>query len=213
MKRLLASILILSLSLAACSHDDGNSNKEDTNKSEQHDGQKTDKNKQKDKKDKKSNVQKDDDEQATNDSKDNSSEKNSNKQNNASQSQSGAQQGQAINQNNQANNNKGQSHYVKPYQSPNAAYVSRQLTIFNGNENTALKQLPNFKNALTKANQEVNKIHQMQCQYNDYAIQSHNGRYEYLFSFKNPKQQGTYTIVSVNGQGQPSIIEPAYQPK
>ena len=27
------------------------------------------------------------------------------------------------------------------------------------------------------------------------------------------KQQGTYTIVSVNGQGQPSIIEPAYQPK
>ena len=62
--------------------------------------------------------------------------------------------------------------------------------------------MPNFKNALTKANQEVNKIHQMQCQYNDYAIQSHNGRYEYLFSFKNPKQQGTYTIVSVNGQGQ-----------
>ena len=40
MKRLLASILILSLSLAACSHDDGNSNKEDTNKSEQHDSQK-----------------------------------------------------------------------------------------------------------------------------------------------------------------------------
>ena len=78
------------------------------------------------------------------------------------------------------------------------------------NQSEALKQLPNFQTALDIAKQEANLYGNHNKTYNDYGIEGNNGNYSYVFSFKDPQQNGVYSIVTVNSQGQPVVVDPAY---
>ncbi len=122
----------------------------------------------------------------------------------------------ASNTNNQKTSNQSSqstqstSGYVAPYQSENATSVARNLSKSNVNESTALKQLPNFQTALDLARQEANLYGSSNKTYNDYAIEGENANYRYVFSFKDPQHNGVYSIVTVNSQGEPVVVDPAY---
>lgn len=117
-----------------------------------------------------------------------------------------------ISQNNDENTSKQEDKQEAPYQSENATEVSRTLSKYQGDENEALQQLPDFRTALNNAQSEVNRINQTEYTYNDYAIRNENNQFEYLFSFENPSNKGTYSIVSVDQHEQVRIIDNAYQP-
>ena len=104
----------------------------------------------------------------------------------------------------------GNNGYVVPYHGTNAVNVARSLTRDNVNQSEALKQLPNFQTALDIAKQEANLYGNHNKTYNDYGIEGNNGNYRYVFSFKDPQQNGVYSIVTVNSQGQPVVVDPAY---
>ena len=104
----------------------------------------------------------------------------------------------------------GTNGYVAPYHGTNAANVARSLTRDNVNQSEALKQLPNFQTALDIAKQEANLYGNHNKTYNDYGIEGNNGNYRYVFSFKDPQQNGVYSVVTVNSQGQPVVVDPAY---
>ena len=122
----------------------------------------------------------------------------------------------ASNTNNQKTSNQSSqstqstSGYVAPYQSENATSVARNLSKSNVNQSTALKQLPNFQTALDLARQEANLYGSSNKTYNDYAIEGENANYRYVFSFKDPQQNGVFSIVTVNSQGEPVVVDPAY---
>lgn len=169
MKRLFASITVLTLILAACSHSgsDENEKNDDSSKKEQ--------------KEKKSKT--DSPTENTNTSK---------------------QQPQS-NQDNSKNKD-----YVAPYQSNHATQVARSLSPFNGNEGQALQQLPNFETALDIAKNEANMFGNSHKKYNDYSLEATNDGFRYVFSFKDDSKDNSYSIVTVNRQGQPTLIDPNY---
>ena len=104
----------------------------------------------------------------------------------------------------------GTNGYVAPYHGTNAANVARSLTRDNVNQSEALKQLPNFQTALDIAKQEANLYGNHNKTYNDYGIEGNNGNYRYVFSFKDRQQNGVYSVVTLNSQGQPVVVDPAY---
>jgi len=100
---------------------------------------------------------------------------------------------------------------VAPYHSRNATKVARNLSPFEGNQAQALQQLPNFKTSLNIAKNEANMFGNSNKTYNDYSIESTDDGYRYVFSFKAPSKKGIYSIVTVNRQGQPTVVDPNYQ--
>ena len=100
--------------------------------------------------------------------------------------------------------------YVAPYQSNHATQVARSLSPFNGNEGQALQQLPNFETALDIAKNEANMFGNSHKKYNDYSLEATNDGFRYVFSFKDASKDNSYSIVTVNRQGQPTLIDPNY---
>lgn len=41
--------------------------------------------------------------------------------------------------------------------------------------------------------------------YNDYSIEQTEDGFRYVFSFKDPSKSNTYSIVTLNRQGQPTV--------
>ena len=233
MKKLYTSLLALSLVLgaAACSNDDSSkdkdSSKDDQSKTEQKDKASNDHSKDKSSDKEKDNV-------ASNNSNSTSNNQDSDHNQQATSNDNGSssdQQAQNANGNNNSatnnnqqpsnNNDQGSSNqstqstqgtngYVAPYHGTNAANVARSLTRDNVNQSEALKQLPNFQTALDIAKQEANLYGNHNKTYNDYGIEGNNGNYRYVFSFKDPQQNGVYSVVTVNSQGQPVVVDPAY---
>ncbi|MBL7573650.1 hypothetical protein JHX96_08285 [Staphylococcus saccharolyticus] len=198
MKKLFASVTILSLLLAGCAHggNDKNEKKNNSSKTEQKDKQtnhdsKNKSNKQDNPKDKNSN------QQQTNEDQQQTSSNSTSNQENLSSNQTQATQ-----------NNKD---YVAPYYSRNATKVARNLSPFEGNQAQALQQLPNFKTPLNIAKNEANMSGNSNKTYNDYSIESTDDGYRYVFSFKDSSKKGIYSIVTVNRQGQPTVVDPNYQ--
>lgn len=233
MKRLLASLLVLPLLVAACSNDEGDKEKDQTSKNEQHDN-KTEKDNKEQGKDKEKQTEKSDenkndnttssDNQASQSESNQSSDGNSNttsdqttNQNNNNQPQ--GQQSTPANDGTASQNGNAQSTtstqpkstYVAPYQGQNVVPIAQQLVRQQVDRQDALKNLPNFQVALDNAQAEVNALNQQNSAYNDYAIQGENGNYTYMFSFINPSQAGTYTVVTVDYTGQAKIVDPAYR--
>lgn len=196
MKRLFASITVLTLILAACSHSgsDENEKNDDSSKKEQ-----KEKKSKTDSKDKSKNHK----------DKDSTSKSSSNNELSSSDSQTentntSKQQPQS-NQDNSKNKD-----YVAPYQSNHATQVARSLSPFNGNEGQALHQLPNFETALDIAKNEANMFGNSHKKYNDYSLEATNDGFRYVFSFKDASKDNSYSIVTVNRQGQPTLIDPNY---
>lgn len=196
MKRLFASITVLTLILAACSHSgsDENEKNDDSSKKEQNE-----KKSKTDSKDKSKNHK----------DKDSTSKSSSNNELSSSDSQTentntSKQQPQS-NQDNSKNKD-----YVAPYQSNHATQVARSLSPFNGNEGQALQQLPNFETALDIAKNEANMFGNSHKKYNDYSLEATNDGFRYVFSFKDASKDNSYSIVTVNRQGQPTLIDPNY---
>ena len=196
MKRLFASITVLTLILAACSHSgsDENEKNDDSSKKEQ-----KEKKSKTDSKDKSKNHK----------DKDSTSKSSSNNELSSSDSQTentntSKQQPQS-NQDNSKN-----KAYVAPYQSNHATQVARSLSPFNGNEGQALQQLPNFETALDIAKNEANMFGNSHKKYNDYSLEATNDGFRYVFSFKDASKDNSYSIVTVNRQGQPTLIDPNY---
>ena len=196
MKRLFASITVLTLILAACSHSgsDENEKNDDSSKKEQ-----KEKKSKTDSKDKSKNHK----------DKDSTSKSSSNNELSSSDSQTentntSKQQPQS-NQDNSKNKD-----YVAPYQSNHATQVARSLSPFNGNEGQALQQLPNFETALDIAKNEANMFGNSHKKYNDYSLEATNDGFRYVFSFKDASKDNCYSIVTVNRQGQPTLIDPNY---
>ena len=196
MKRLFASITVLTLILAACSHSgsDENEKNDDSSKKEQ-----KEKKSKTDSKDKSKNHK----------DKDSTSKSSSNNELSSSDSQTentntSKQQPQS-NQDNSKNKD-----YVAPYQSNHATQVARSLSPFNGNEGQALQQLPNFETALDIAKNEANMFGNSHKKYNDYSLEASNDGFRYVFSFKDASKDNSYSIVTVNRQGQPTLIDPNY---
>ncbi|BAW90057.1 hypothetical protein H7904_07985 [Staphylococcus capitis] len=196
MKRLFASITVLTLILAACSHSgsDENEKNDDSSKKEQ-----KEKKSKTDSKDKSKNHK----------DKDSTSKSSSNNELSSSDSQTentntSKQQPQS-NQDNSKNKD-----YVAPYQSNHATQVARSLSPFNGNEGQALQQLPNFETALDIAKNEANMFGNSHKKYNDYSLEATNDGFRYVFSFKDASKDNSYSIVTVNRQGQPTLIDPNY---
>ena len=78
------------------------------------------------------------------------------------------------------------------------------------NEST-LRVLPNFPQSLQTAQNAADAINGQSNPYNDFGVQDNgNGSYSYVFSFRNQSQPGTYSLVTVNQQGQAAVIDPAY---
>lgn len=231
--------LSLLLGAAACSNDDSNkdkdSSKDESSKTEQKDKKSNDHSKDKtSNKDDQSNSKesKDDQNNDQNDDQNNTSGNDSTSQNQDNNSgNDSTQQSNNMNDANTSNNNSNQtasntnnqktsnqssqstqstSGYVAPYQSKNATPVARNLSKSNVNQSTALKQLPNFQTALDLARQEANLYGSSNKTYNDYAIEGENANYRYVFSFKDPQQNGVFSIVTVNSQGEPVVVDPAY---
>ena len=100
--------------------------------------------------------------------------------------------------------------YVAPYQSNHTTQVARSLSPFNGNEGQALQQLPNFETALDIAKNEANMFGNSHKKYNDYSLEATNDGFRYVFSFKDASKDNSYSIVTVNRQGQPTLIDPNY---
>lgn len=48
--------------------------------------------------------------------------------------------------------------------------------------------------------------------YNDYSIEATEDGFRYVFSFKDSSKKDNYSIVTVNRQGEPTLIDPNYQP-
>ncbi|MEJ7479003.1 TpgX protein [Staphylococcus pasteuri] len=237
MKKLYTSLLALSLLLGAtaCSNDDSNKDK-DNSKDESSKTEQKDKKSNDHSKDKTSNKDDQNDDQnntsgndSTSQNQDDNSGNDSNQQ--AKSTDNSTQQSNNMNDANTSNNNSNQtasntnnqktsnqssqstqstSGYVAPYQSENATSVARNLSKSNVNQSTALKQLPNFQTALDLARQEANLYGSSNKTYNDYAIEGENANYRYVFSFKDPQQNGVYSIVTVNSQGEPVVVDPAY---
>lgn len=197
MKRLFASITVLTLILAACSHSgsDENEKNDDSSKKEQKEKKsKTDsKDKSKNHKDK------------------DSTSKSSSNNNELSSSDSPTENTNTSKQQPQSNqdNSKNKDH-VAPYQSNHTTQVARSLSPFNGNEGQALQQLPNFETALDIAKNEANMFGNSHKKYNDYSLEATNDGFRYVFSFKDASKDNSYSIVTVNRQGQPTLIDPNY---
>ncbi|MCT6851219.1 MAG: hypothetical protein M3001_11670, partial [Staphylococcus epidermidis] len=105
-----------------------------------------------------------------------------------------------------------QNKYVAPYQSENATRVARCLSPFEGDRSQALQQLPNFETALSIAKNEANMYGSENKSYNDYSIEQTEDGFRYVFSFKDPSKSNTYSIVTLNRQGQPTVVDPNFQP-
>lgn len=197
MKRLIASVTTLSLLLAACSHSDNGENKkkDDSSKTEQKENKATHNSTDKSKN------QKGNDSRSNN----NKSEQPSKQSKNDNQSQSSDQS-----QSNTTQEKSQNTEYVEPYQNSQSTQVARSLSPFDGDKNQALQQLPNFETALNIARSEANMFGNSNKKYNDYSIESSNDGYRYVFSFKDSSKDNTYSIVTVNRQGQPTIIDPNY---
>lgn len=43
--------------------------------------------------------------------------------------------------------------------------------------------------------------------YNDYSIEQTEDGFRYVFSFKDPSKSNTYSIVTLNRQGQPTVVD------
>ena len=84
------------------------------------------------------------------------------------------------------------------------------MSPFNGNEGQALQQLPNFETALDIAKNEANMFGNSHKKYNDYSLEATNDGFRYVFSFKDDSKDNSYSIVTVNRQGQPTLIDPNY---
>ncbi|WP_322976111.1 hypothetical protein, partial [Limosilactobacillus reuteri] len=76
----------------------------------------------------------------------------------------------------------------------------------------ALQQLPNFETALSIAKNEANMYGSENKSYNDYSIEQTEDGFRYVFSFKDPSKSNTYSIVTLNRQGQPTVVDPNFQP-
>ncbi|MBO1198681.1 hypothetical protein J3T65_03745 [Staphylococcus simiae] len=194
MKKLMAIVLAMFLLLAACGqnneHEQGRNKDNDSKEKTTQQDQKSDDKKVKEKNNK------------ANKTKDSN-------QANEQQSNSKNQQANNVNNSNQQpTTNHAQN--GDPYQSENAVKIARNLYPFDGDEEQALATLPNFQNALNSAETEANKFGNNQKVYNDYSIDGSNGKYNYVFSFKDPNVDA-YSIVTVNQEGQVAVIDPNYQ--
>lgn len=203
MKKWMASFMILSLVLAACGNDDGDSSKN-------HESSKTEKHTSNDKKDQpteETSKTKKDKAPAHDDSNQSSEDSNSNASNNNER------QGDTSNnvQENDNSTTKQGGSYVAPYHGQNVVPVAQNIARQSVNQQQALKQLPNFQTSLDAAQREVTQLNGQQNPYNDYAIQGEAGNYRYIFSFINQSQPGTYMIVTVDRMGQPKIVDPTYR--
>ena len=200
MKRLLASITVLSLLLAACSHNENNENdKKGNNSKTEHKDKKSDSNSKDKSKNHQKSQEQNDKNSKSNDNGDNNQASSSNQANNGDHSQTGK-------------DNSNHKDYVAPYQSKDATQVARGLSPFKGNEGQALQQLPNFKTALDIARKEANMFGNSTKKYNDYSIEATEDGFRYVFSFKDSSKKDNYSIVTVNRQGEPTLIDPNYQP-
>lgn len=231
--------LSLLLGAAACSNDDSNkdkdNSKDESSKTEQKDKKSNDHSKDKTSNKDDQNNNQNDDQNNTSGNDSTSQNQNDNSGNDSNQqaksTDNSTQQSNNMNDANTSNNNSNQtasnrnnqktsnqssqstqstSGYVAPYQSENATSVARNLSKSNVNQSTALKQLPNFQTVLDLARQEANLYGSSNKTYNDYAIEGENANYRYVFSFKDPQQNGVYSIVTVNSQGEPVVVDPAY---
>ncbi|MEQ6101113.1 hypothetical protein V2J40_08530 [Staphylococcus saccharolyticus] len=165
MKKLFASVTILSLLLAGCAHGGNDKNEKKNNSS---------KTEQKDK-------------QTNHDSKNKSNKQDNPKDKNSNQQQTNEDQQQT---------------------SSNSTSNQENLS---SNQTQALQQLPNFKTPLNIAKNEANMSGNSNKTYNDYSIESTDDGYRYVFSFKDSSKKGIYSIVTVNRQGQPTVVDPNYQ--
>lgn len=230
MKKLFASILTLSLVLAACGNDEAK--KEDANKDSNQTTQesKTTKDKEKNQ-DKDNNKEKQSNEQS-NDKQNNNQAQNHHDNQNATSEQSNDQQqasqttedtnGQSDNANQQATqqtsnqtngNNQGanQTGYVAPYQGQDAVPAARTIGKAPVDQST-LKVLPNFPQSLQTAQNEIDSLNGQTNPYNDFGVQDNgDGSYAYIFSFANQAQPGTYALVKIDQQGKAAILDPAYE--
>lgn len=84
------------------------------------------------------------------------------------------------------------------------------MSPFDGNEGQAVQQLPNFETALNIALKEANMFGNSHKKYNDYSLEATNDGFRYVFSFKDNSKDNSYSIVTVNRQGQPTLIDPNY---
>lgn len=220
MKKLYTSLLVLSLLLgaAACSNDDSNkdkdSSKDESSKTEQKNKKSNDhsKNKTSNKDDQKnSEKSKDDQDNNQNDDQKNTSDNDSTGQNQDDNSGNDLnQQAKSTDNSTQQSNNMNDANTSNNNSNQTASNTNNQKTSNQSSQSTALKQLPNFQTALDLARQEANLYGSSNKTYNDYAIEGENANYRYVFSFKDPQQNGVYSIVTVNSQGEPVVVDPAY---
>ncbi|EHJ07230.1 hypothetical protein [Staphylococcus simiae] len=193
MKKLMAIVFAMFLLLAAC----GQNNEHEQDKHKDNDKEKTTQ------QDQKSNDKK------KNENNNKVSKPKETNQANKRQGDSNDQQSNNVeNSNQQPATNHAQN--GDPYQSENAVKIARNLYPFDGDDEQALATLPNFQNALNSAETEANKFGNNQKVYNDYSIDGSNGKYNYVFSFKDPNVDA-YSIVTVNQEGQVAVIDPNYQ--
>ena len=59
---------------------------------------------------------------------------------------------------------------------------------------------------------EANMFGNSTKKYNDYSIEATEDGFRYVFSFKDSSKKDNYSIVTVNRQGEPTLIDPNYQP-
>lgn len=190
MKKLIAIVVAMLLLLAACGQNNQHKQDSDNKETATQQNQKSDNKK-------------------TAEKNDSSNKSNDNNQVNKQQNQNNNQQANNDdNSNQQSATNNAQN--GDPYQSDNAVEIARNLYPFDGDEEQALATLPNFQHALNSAEIEANKFGNSQKVYNDYSIDGSNGKYNYVFSFKDPNVDA-YSIVTVNQEGQVAVIDPNYQ--
>ncbi|MCG1944336.1 hypothetical protein K4S01_02945 [Staphylococcus epidermidis] len=215
MKKVLASATILSLMLVGCSNGGNNesSHKDDSSKTEQKDKSSSQHDSKKDSKRNDTNNKQDNQENNTNKEQTNNQNPNDGEQRTSERPTTNSNGNSSDNQNKQQQSvQDNQNKYVAPYQSENATRVARYLSPFEGDRSQALQQLPNFETALSIAKNEANMYGSENKSYNDYSIEQTEDGFRYVFSFKDPSKSNTYSIVTLNRQGQPTVVDPNFQP-
>ncbi|QLK86726.1 hypothetical protein [Staphylococcus sp. 17KM0847] len=211
MRRLFTGLFALTLVLAACSNDDSSSKsskEKDTNATQTEQTQKDTQTKHNE------DVSEKDDAQQQSEENSNSTTAQSSDSSKERQDQPAATQNDqqaSVQTHVQSDQSKNQAEANEPHQGQNVVPIAQNLVRVPIDEQQALQTLPNFQDALNKAQAEVDQFNGYQNPYNDYALEGEDGFNMYIFSFLNQANPGTYTIVTVDESGTPKIVDPAYR--
>lgn len=100
----------------------------------------------------------------------------------------------------------------KPYNAKNHEPIAKLATHDLNDKEAGEINLPQFSEALNKAQKMVDSDNHSENEYNDYGIDSTcEGTYYYIFTFKNKQHPKTYYRVTVDQNNKARIFDDAYK--